>query len=189
MSTFDTTAQRHDAYPTEPEMLETPGPGIDTLTMLGQAVAEQTKAEPETVEIPGIPLRLVCSTEIESKQLTNWQRRALPPQLRNASQVSPLMMDQSIFHTSVLVNTCQRVEVKARNGDTWQVITDTDGNVLTLKDKAVWAQLGALDSATAVKKMFARDSDLLRAGQQVLDAAGWTENRMFGTDEEDEDPT
>ncbi|HET9144153.1 hypothetical protein [Actinophytocola sp.] len=164
--------------------------GAGSLAMLGEAVSDRAEIEPEIVEVPGVPIRLVCSTDIPSKKLSSWQRRALPPRMRNSSQISPFMMDQSIFHAAVLVNTCERVEVKRKGTeDDWRTITSASGDLLTLTDKAVWEQLGALDSAGVIKKLFPRDSDLAHAGQQVLDAAGWTENRMYGTDDEDADPT
>jgi hypothetical protein len=193
-SVFNATATQ-DQPPTDGlrEAEEELAPPVEestgTLSMLRGAVAQRVEAPPETVEVPDIPLRLICSTDIESRQITSWQRKALPPQLRNASQVSPLAMDQANFNASVLINTCLRIEVKSVKDGAWRAITDEQGNVLTLADKAVWAELGALDSRSTVKKMFGRDADLMRAGQKVLNAAGWTENRLLGLDEDTEDPT
>lgn len=204
MSTFDTTggpADRNDPdyeLTREPDGIDEPvDDGLDTLDLLEEAAEQKAKDEaeikPEVVEVPGIGLRLLCETNIPSKKLTSWQRKALPPRLRNTSEVSPLAMDQAVFNTAVLVNTCAAVQVLRKGGkaDTeadWRTVTDTTGEVCTLLSKAVWEKLKALDSATAVKKLFPRDSELLRAGQQVLDAAGWTQAVMYG-DEEYEDPT
>lgn len=190
-STFDASTSHPpaDDFTADPEVGD--ANGVGTLDMLGQAVAERIEAEPETVEVPGIPLRLVCSTDIPSKRLSSWQRRALPPQKRNSAQVSPFDLDPAVFNTAVLIGTCQRVEVRRKGGDehSWRAIAASDGTLLTLADKAVQERLGALDSAGAVKRLFPRDSDLVRAGQQVLDAAGWTEKTMYGVDDEDADPT
>lgn len=192
-STFDAstgpgdTAEEVDSTP-----LETPEPqaGTGSLAQLGAAAKQRTKIEPETVEVPGVPIRLICHANISSKALSNWQRRALPPRARNSSQISPFMMDQSIFHASVLVNTCTAIEVKrAGSDDEWNTIVSDQAEVLTLKDRAVWDQLGGLDSATTIKRLFPRDSDLAKAGQQVLDAAGWTEKVMYDLDEDAADPT
>jgi hypothetical protein len=202
-STFDTTGGPVDRNDPDYELAreadehddaDEPVDGLDTLALLEEAAATKIEAEPEVIEIPGLPLRLVCSTDIPSKRLTSWQRRALPPKLRSAAQVSPLAMDQAVFSSAVLVHTCTSVQVrrkgaKADDEGAWRTITDSDGNVLTLSDRAVWERLKALDSATAVKRLFPRDADLLRAGQQVLTAAGWTEEAMYGLDEEGEDPT
>jgi len=193
-STFDASTGRgapeEDDSTSPPLEAEETYSGAGSLAMLGEAAAERTEIEPETVEVPGVPIRLVCSTDIASKKLSAWQRRALPPKMRNSSQISPFMMDQAVFHAAVLVNTCVAVEVRRKGSeDDWRTITSADGAVLTLTDKAVWEQLGALDSAGVIKKLYPRDSDLAHAGQQVLDAAGWTENRMYGMDDEDSDPT
>jgi hypothetical protein len=188
-STFD--ARTGDAEEVDSTPLETPEPdhGTGSLAQLGAAAKQRTAIEPETVEVPGVPIRLVCHPDISSKALSNWQRRALPPAARNSTQVSPFMMDQSIFQAAVLVNTCQAIEVKkAGSADEWNTIVSDQGDVLTLKDKAVWGQLGALDSAGTVKRLYPRDSDLAKAGQQVLDAAGWTEKVMYDLDDES-DPT
>lgn len=192
MSTFDArtsdTSEQVDSTPLEAPQASA---GTGTLAQLGAAAEQRTKLETETVEVPGVPIRLVCYPDIASKALGAWQRRALPPQMRNSTQISPFMMDQSVFHASVLVNTCQAIEVRSKNNaEEWNTITTDEGDVLTLKDKAVWGQLGALDSAGTIKRLFPRDSDLAKAGQQVLDAAGWTEKVMYDMDDEDGvDPT
>jgi hypothetical protein len=208
MSTFDTTGGPHqfdeerrfeeDPLASGPDGIDEPvDEGLDTLDLLEQAAEQKAKAEaeikPEVVDIPGVGLRLLCETNIPSKRLTSWQRKALPPRLRNVSEVSPLAMDQAIFNSTVLVNTCTAVQVLRKGGQAdneadWRTVTDTDGEVCTLASKPVWEKLKVLDSATAVKKLFPRDAELLRAGQQVLDAAGWTQAVIFG-DEEYEDPT
>ena len=194
MSTFDARRDPNDespsAYSEPAETEELFGDSVDTLDLLKQASEERAEIAPEVIEVPGIPVRLVCSTDIESKRLSSWQRRALPPRLRNSAQVSPFMLDQAVFHAAVLVNTCVAVEVRRKGSeDDWRTITSPDGSVLTLSDRAVWERLGALDSAGAVKRLFPRDADLAKAGQQVLDAAGWTENAMYGPDDDGADPT
>lgn len=191
-STFDvSTGDATEESDTTP--LETPEQfnGTGSLAQLGAAAKQRTALEPEVVEVPGVPIRLVCHPDISSKSLGHWQRRALPPAARNSTQVSPFMMDQSVFHAAVLVNTCKAVEVRKQgSADVWNTITSDEGDVLTLKDKAVWSELGALDSAGTIKRLFPRDADLARAGQQVLDAAGWTEKVMYDIDDEGEsDPT
>ncbi len=189
-STFDArTGGDTEEVDSTPLEAQEPNHGTGSLAQLGAAAKQRTALEPETVEVPGVPIRLICHPDISSKALSNWQRRALPPAARNSTQVSPFMMDQSVFHAAVLVNTCKAVEVKrAGSVDEWNTITSDEGEVLTLKDKAVWAELGTLDSAGTVKRLYPRDSDLAKAGQQVLDAAGWTEKVMYDLDDES-DPT
>lgn len=192
MTMFDaTTGHDDEEVDTTPLEASEQSSGTGSLADLGKAAKQRTAIDPETVEVPGVPIRLVCHPDISAKALSNWQRRALPPKARNSVQISPFMMDQSIFHAAVLVNTCTAIEVKkAGSDDEWNTIAATGGEVLTLKDKAVWEQLGGLDSASTVKRLYPRDSDLTKAGQQVLDAAGWTEKVMYDLDDEDTvDPT
>lgn len=193
MTMFDATTSHDDEeVDTTPLEASEQSSGTGSLADLGKAAKQRTAIDPETVEVPGVPIRLVCHPDISSKALGNWQRRALPPKARNSAQISPFMMDQAIFHAAVLVNTCTAIEVeKVGAEDVWNTITSDQGEVLTLKDRAVWEQLGGLDSASTVKRLFPRDSDLTKAGQQVLDAAGWTEKAMYDLDDDESlaDPT
>jgi hypothetical protein len=194
MTTFDGSTGHDDtAEETDSTPLEAPAEqhGIGSLAQLGEAAKQRTALAPETIEVPGVPIRLVCHPDISAKALSNWQRRALPPKARNSAQISPFMMDQAVFHAAVLVNTCTAIEVKRVGADDeWNTIISDQGEVLTLKDRAVWEQLGALDSASTIKLLYPRDADRAKAGQQVLDAAGWTEKVMYDLDDEDAaDPT
>jgi hypothetical protein len=166
--------------------------GTSSLDMLRDALAQQQDIEDITVEVPGVPIRLVCHPDIPSKQMSNWQRKALPAQLRNSPSVSPLAMDQGLFLTTVLIKTTVRVEVEDRSRPgQWTPITDQNGDVLTFSDGALLATLGALDASTAIKRLFPRDADTARAARTVLAAAGWDEEneaRLLGG-EDDEDPT
>jgi hypothetical protein len=167
-------------------------PGVSSLDMLRDALAQQQDIEDVTIEVPGVPIRLVCHPDIPSKQMSSWQRRALPPNKRNAASVSPLDMDQGQFLSTVLLRTTVRVEVENQGAPgTWRVIEDGSGNVLTFADGALLATFGAMDAATALKRLFPRDSDMARAARQVLAASGWDEDAQgrLMADDDDEDPT
>lgn len=192
MSTFDGSTGGHallseDSYPDSADPYST-----SSLDMLRAALAQQQDIEDITVEVPGVPIRLVCHPDIPSKQMSSWQRRALPPAMRNSSNVSPLAMDQGSFLATVLIKTTVRVEVQDRaNPDIWKTITDQDGTALTLSDGALLSTLGALDASTAIKRLFPRDADTARAARQVLAASGWDENAQerLMSDDDAEDPT
>lgn len=160
-----------------------PDLGIDTLDLLRDRARqhEQEVAEDSTtfIDVPGkdgsAGIRLVCLNNIQSTQITKWQRKALPAQLRKSPQFSPLAIDQTVFHTTVLVETCERLEVRGPD-DTWRPVTDGAGEILSLRDPALLRHLDVLDASLAIKKLFVRDSDIARAGQRVLAASGWSES-------------
>lgn len=190
MTTFDATAQQ--GQPPQPLVPTAPAePVLDTLAMLAQAAAQQVPIEPEFVEAPGdVGIRLVCLPDIASRQLQGWQKRALPKHMRDASNVSPLSMDSLVLAVATLVNTLLRVEVRdARDRDLWHPVVDpTDGRPLGFNDNALLATFGAMDAVTALKKIFGRESDIVRASRQVMNASGWGEEKMI-TDADVDDGT
>ena len=158
-------------------------PGASSLDMLRSALAQQQEIEDVTIAVPGVPIRLVCHPDIPSKQMNSWQRRALPPNKRNAASVSPLDMDQGQFLSTVLVRTTVRVEVESQGAPgTWHVIEDDNGTVLTFADSALLSTFGALDATSALKRLFPRDEpqhrhdrleqlDLRRLADRVRDSS------------------
>jgi len=191
MSTFDGSTGGH-ALLTDRDQNGFTEPSVSSLDMLREALAQQQEIEDVTVEVPGVPIRLVCHPDIPSRQLNAWQRKALPPNKRNATSVSPLDMDQGQFLSTVLIKTTVRVEVEKRGEPgTWQVIEDEGGNVLTFADGALLGTFGAMDATTAIKRLFPRDADMTKAARTVLAASGWdeeNESRLLAGDD-DEDPT
>lgn len=182
-STFDATAGQ--PYPS-PQTLATPAvpaePVLDTLAMLGQAAAQQVPIEPELVEVPGdVGIRLVCLPDIATKQLQGWQKRALPKHMRDSPNVSPLSMDSLVLAVATLVNTLIRVEVRDKQDrELWHPVLDPiDGRPLGFNDNALLAAFGAMDAVTALKKIFVRESDVVRASRQVMNASGWGEDKMI----------
>lgn len=158
---------------------------VDALTLLKSKVSESEdlEFEPTTVEIPGnVGIRLICSSDIEGNTLTKWQKAALPPNKRNSPKISPLLLDQLIYNTTILIETCTAVQVRNAAGE-WNTITDGGGDVLNFKDKALLDVLGVVDPRAAVKKLFrGREASVSRAAQDVLTGAGW------GEDGDDGDP-
>jgi hypothetical protein len=193
MSTFDGSTGGHALLTDTDTDIEMQGfSGVSSLDILRDALAQQQGIEDCTVSVPGVPIRLVCHPDIPSKQMSNWQRKALPVNKRSASNVSPLDMDQGLFLSTILVKTTVRVEVEDRaQPGRWTTIADQDGNPLTFADGALLSTLGAMDAGTAIKRLFPRDADAARAANEVLAASGWNENaqgRLLAGDD-DEDPT
>lgn len=183
MTVFDGTGApaadwKHEAF-------ETPPPPVNALDLLRTRVkeAEDLQFDPTVIEVPGdVGIRLICTSDIEGNTLTRWQRGALPSNKRNSPKISPLMMDQTHYSTTVLIETCTEVQVRGGDGE-WTTIVNSDGDVLTFKDKALLDVLGSVDPRAAVKKLFAgREASVARAAQEVLTGAGW------GEDGDDEDP-
>lgn len=202
MTTFDTSGmggapQQPQQYPQQqpaaPMPMAVPEPadpmgGLDTLALLRDAVADTAEIQPEVIEVPGnVGIRLVCSTDITFKQLQTWQRRSLSPAARKSGKFNSLDMDQLHLNVAVLVGTMLEIQVRDRNDpDTWHTIEDArEHRPLTFTDDAVLRQFGAIDTITALRALFGnREADIVKAGQQVLTAAGWTEDgqRIDGED-------
>lgn len=161
----------------------------DTLDLLRQRADETVTVKSITVETPTGHIRLVCRGNIDSREIQRWQRKALPPVARKNGNPSAFDADSRVLYSTVLVETCERVEVLGRDGQ-WRVVEDSaEHEVLTFKDVALLNAFGALDAAGAIKKIFALDSAITKAGQMVLEGAGWAEGST-GYEQDDElDPT
>jgi hypothetical protein len=96
-----------------------------------------------------------------------------------------LDVDQSVFNSTVLINLCERVEVYNKASGQWRTVQDDEGRPLTFKDQALLRELRVIDPQAALKKLFPRDPDLIRAGQLVLAKAGWADE---DEDADDADP-
>lgn len=181
-STFDATAGHANPQQSMMSPATPVEPVLDTLAMLGQAAAQQVPIEEEFVEVPGdVGIRLVCLPDISARQLQTWQQRALPKHMRNATNVSPLSMDSLVLAVATLVNTLLRVEVRdAKDRTLWHPVCDpADGRPLGFNDNALLATFGAMDAVTALKKIFVRESDVVRASRQVMNASGWGEDKVL----------
>jgi hypothetical protein len=160
---------------------------ISALERLQREVEEKEAEEAELfpVEIPGLDWRLMCSLDFSSGQWESWQRAAIPKNKRR--RPSPVDLQQGVLCKLVLVNTCESLEYKDSNGE-WQVLPGRDGDPLTLASDELLTRFNQMDPESLLAKLFGkRDAHILRAGQAVINAAG------FGDPEEElgatEDPT
>jgi hypothetical protein len=180
MTTFDaSTTGGQLGVRAEPEARyyhgEEPVPAISALDMLRNEIEHRDAQERELcpVEIPGLAVRLMCRTDFPATEWESWQRLAIPKAKRNSRKLGPTDMQQHVLYTLVLVNTCERLEF--RTGSAWSPITGHDDGVLDLHSKELLDRFNQVDPASLLRKLFARDADLLRAGQRVVDAAGYGE--------------
>lgn len=162
-----------------------PDEPFDSLALLRAAVAERVEIEPVTIPVPTLGIRLVCHTDVTSKQLGRWQKAALPPPLRKSGNASALDMDQMQLAVAVLVGTLLRIEVAdPKNKGEWLPVEDgRTGEPLTFSDAAVLNMFGAIDTVTALKRLFGRDAGVVKAGRLVLNKAGWGEGDEMVDDE------
>lgn len=186
---FDGSTQRDEYEHSDAPAVAAPEPElvVDSLSLLRGALAEhQAEAPPPPVviDVPGGRFRLHCTTEITSAEVTQWQRKSLPPKLRNSPKISPLHVNQRILNATILAETTVYMEVRRSSDGSWHTVEDARGQALTFSDGLPQA-LGTLDAESALKMLFRRDADLLAAGQQVLDAAGFGDRIGGG----EEDPT
>jgi hypothetical protein len=183
---FDGSASGY-AHDTLPEPT-TDFAGLDTLSLLKQTVDERVDIEKHTVTVPGGRVRLVCRIDISDRDLRRWQRASLPPALRkgrDAANATPLDQNQLVIAVAVLVNTTMQIDVLGKDNKTW-ITVEHNGDSLNLAHDAVLTAFGAIDTTTALIKIFGRESDVIRASQDVLAAAGWTgENGDTASDEDD----
>lgn len=202
MTTFDTTGM--GGRPPEPAppahdgsgLFDThsarpPAPadsgGIDALSLLRQTVADQVEIEPVTITVPRVGVRLVCHTDITARQMAKWQENALPAALRNSPKATVLHMDQFRLAVAVLVNTNLRIEVAdPQHAGEWLPVEDArDGRPLTLGDRPVLDLFNAIDTASALKKLFGREGEAIRASREVVRKAGFGDDEMIDPDAEE----
>ena len=184
MTVFDgsTTRTEYDRDPTALSPVE--DPSVDTLDLLREMVDEQVNEviPPKVLEIPGGRFRLHCSVEISACELKKWQTRGAPPHLLKTGKFNATHINQFLYHAAMIAHTLVSLDVKTKHG--WVAVADkSTGEPLTLLD-GLPTVLGVMDPASAVRKLFKRDSDLARACSEILVAAGWEEGG-----DDDEDPT
>lgn len=160
--------------------------GLDTLSLLKQAAAERQRQVTETVTItvPGGRIRLVCTPDIPEKELRRWQRASLPADKRKNGTGTPLDSNQMVMAGLALTYVTESMQVlDSHDNVTWHTV-EHNGEALGLGDPALLNAFGAMDVQYLLKSIFGRESDVIRAGQEIMAAAGWA-GEMGGDDEDD----
>lgn len=177
-----------------PQGGDIPGPdlgGLDLLDMLReqtQARDDATEIELVPVPIPGLGWRLMCNPDFSYAEYRDWQKASLPQKMRTGRKQPTLLdLDQAMLALLVLTETCEAVEF--RNGDgPWRRIQH-NGEDLTVKHEEFLSKFNMIDPKSLVRKLFkvpnrAGDAELIKAGQIVIDKAGYGDQSG-----DDEDPT
>lgn len=107
---------------------------------------------------------------IDGYQLDMWRGRCRRKGHRDE-------IDALKFASIVVNNTCEQLYFRTNDGDI-VAATDTDGNPMTVRSHEFTTMLGAIDSASAIRKFFGLDSHLLAHAGKVLSTAGYDEEGM-----------
>lgn len=186
-ATFDASTSTGTAAPAAPPAdpaaeREQAVHGLSALDQLAAQIEERDQEEETTVavEIPGLDVRLVCSTVAPYEEYKRWQMASFPPKERRSRRPRPMAMSQLYLSCTVLASTCEAIEYKA--GEQWKPLLDSSGQPYTLESDELLHRYGVLDSHQLVQKLFGRDARVLAAGEKVMVASSWVE------DDESDDP-
>jgi len=170
-----------------PDAPSIPEPVFDAFESLREQLDERDQEAERTVsvEIPGVGWRLVCAIDFTYAQYKEWQKAALPKNQRNGRKVNPLDMDQAMLGYFVLLNTCEGIEYQRSDGE-WEPLTETGGQSATLQSGMLMTKMNVMDPRLLVKRLFGGDAKLIRAGSEVIVAAGYSDQE---DDADASDPT
>jgi hypothetical protein len=173
---YDNDAPR----PTETLTGATP---YDALAALREQLDERTDENLCYVEIPKLDWRLVCDADFPYAQYAKWQKASFPAAQRNRRKgPNPLDMDQAVLSRLVLLGTCQGMEYRDSTGE-WQPLMDSRNTPMTPDSAEIMSRFQEVDPGFFLRRLFGSDSAVMRAGEQVMRAAGWLESD--GEDVED----
>lgn len=176
--TFDGESGGVQVTGEQPDMvtLEPEPSGLGGLDLLERAMSE---AE-ETPDLYPVPLpkldgiRLMVDIVIDGKDWGKWQILSLPaPQRKNPRKANPADMDQALLSRIVISKTAKHLEYRDSNGQ-WHPIVGRDGIPLGLDSDELLDRFKILSERELVNKLFSkRDAWIIRAGQNILAAAGY----------------
>lgn len=195
MTTFDVSTGRANTGPVPaspvPAELDEDGPmgQIPALDSMLDQLHEQLDAREidntVTVDVPGMGLRLVCQIDFPYNKYAAWQKASFPRNQRNGRKTNPLDMDRAALSTFVLLNTCVGMEYRTSGGD-WLAMTKPDGSALRPDSTEFLARFNQVDARSFLRKLFGGDAGMMRAGEHVIEEAGWSEAQMVGGEDEDD---
>jgi hypothetical protein len=151
---------------------------LSALGMLAEQIAERTIARTTTVEIPQTQWRLVCALDYPLETYKRWQLASVPRAMRRSSKLAPIDIDQFRLAVLTLTNTCHAFEYRNGAGE-WVPLVNGDGEPLTLATPQLFAMLSDRlgqpigDATTLLRKLFGRESAIVKAADHVNTEAGW----------------
>lgn len=168
--------ERSQAAPHQapPEEIPALGTILDTLQdQLDSREIDNTT----TVDVPGMPLRLVCEIDFSYAKYAAWQKAALPRNQRNGRKMNPLDMDRAMLAQLVLSKTCVGMQYR-NSAEEWITITKPNGAPLLPGDTEFLARFHQVDERVLLRKLFGGEAGVMRAGESVSRAAGWTDEDL-----------
>jgi hypothetical protein len=170
-------------------------PGVSALELLREVVEHREEGEPWVRVLPGGDVRVTCHTDVPYTQFQRWQRAAMGMNGKGGrrargGQVDVTRIDQFLMATSALLHCGEMIEVRNRRvkdaaaDGAWITVTDPhSGARLSFDDQAVLTMFRTPDPRSLLVKLWGRESDVISAGMDLLDACG-----HLGADDEP-DPT
>lgn len=193
MTTFDASTTTSGQLPVSSAPTAAPDPVVpeDVMPELGTMLdALQTQLDERvidnttTVEVPGMPLRLVCVIDFPYNQFAQWQKAALPRKQRNGRKTNLFDLDRSLLSIFVLLGTCQGMEYRTRSGE-WLPMNKPDGTPLRPDSTEFLARFNQVDPKSFLRKLFGGEAGVTRAGEAVTRAAGWTDDDVDDDGDDD----
>ena len=190
MTTFDATAGTGPADPADtpyradadPQSSAAPDTEdhiapVTSLDLLLKAVDERDAERDERtyrVIIPGLDVAMSCRIDFPYPDWEAWQKHAIPREKRKRPAATD--MRQNVLFALVLNRTCEYLEYKTADGG-WAPIADpTTGEPIPYGSEQMRHQFNVMDEASLLRKLFGnKDGHIIRAGQRVVAAAGYSD--------------
>lgn len=191
-STFDgSTPTGADARPAdEPDMMGPEDLGLSALDQLRERVATAAAEREEWVhEIPKVGVRITCDANIDAQDHQRWVATSMPRPPKGRGRPinpDPMKMRRDVLSARAILHQCVGIELRGADGKFRPMLSPTTQAPLVLEDQEFLRAFGVPDPIELMRRLFVRDADLIKAGQDLLRAAGY----MDDDDDEDEpDPT
>lgn len=183
VSGSDPASQANGSAPATP--VENAVPELGTmLDSLQNQLETREIDDTTTVEVPGMPLRLVCTIDFPYNKFAQWQKAALPRGQRNGRKTNMFDLDRCLLSIFVLLGTCQGMEYRTSSGE-WLPMTKPDGSPLRPDSSEFLARFNQVDARSFLRTLFGGEAGVTRAGEAVTRAAGWTEDSVDDDGDDD----
>lgn len=127
-----------------------------------------TFAKTAEIKVPGKPrISLKINTSLPLAKLNLMRKRATDKKSQE--------IDIADFNAAIVVAQTQCLMFDGKD-------SIVDGEYVDFKHPGIHDSLNAIDDRGAVRAMIPRDADLIKVGEEILEACGW------GAQDDDEDP-
>jgi hypothetical protein len=148
---------------------------VTSLDMLLKAVDERDSEDADRiyrVPIPGLNVAMACRIDFPYSEWEAWQKLAIVKEKRK--KPTPMDVRQNVLFTLVLNRTCEHLEYRTADG--WAPITGERGEPIPYAGDEMRRMFNVMDEASLLRKLFGgKEGHILRAGQRVVAAAGYSD--------------